>query len=189
MEHTSYRPEDRDPDRLRLSGEVTHEVPEHVRSIIDWNWRVPVRALQLGLRIIRVLAIVREIISCFVGKGHYIACPGARFLAQGTVVDHNGDERQKDACALDCRIRVASETDDLIEEWACNLGKQARADIRCQGVKLQEAIYWLIPHVEDTEPQYKDEGHFRGACGKFGFIAATAARDIIRFARKRAMTI
>eukprot|EP00959_Pyramimonas_sp_CCMP1952_P227921 4765680-Pyramimonas_sp.AAC.1 len=47
---------------------------------------------------------------------------------------------EKDACALGCRIRVAIETDGLVEELARVLRKQARADIRRQGMKLQEAI-------------------------------------------------
>eukprot|EP00959_Pyramimonas_sp_CCMP1952_P255076 5327998-Pyramimonas_sp.AAC.1 len=84
MEYTSYRPDTNEPDRLRLSGEVTHEVPEYMRSTIGWNWKIPVPELELGLCIIRVIAIVREIIRCFIAEGHYIAYPGANFLARGT---------------------------------------------------------------------------------------------------------
>eukprot|EP00959_Pyramimonas_sp_CCMP1952_P354518 7426422-Pyramimonas_sp.AAC.1 len=55
-------------------------------------------------------------------------------------------------------------------------------------MKLQGAIHWLYPCVEATEFQDKDEGPFGCACGKFGTFVATAARDIIRHARKQRVT-
>eukprot|EP00959_Pyramimonas_sp_CCMP1952_P263692 5514612-Pyramimonas_sp.AAC.1 len=133
----------------------------------------------------------REIISCFIAEGHCIAYPGSNFLALCAGVDYDHDKRQKDAHALDCRIRAAIETDDLIEEWARDLGKQVRTDIRRQGAKLQGALRWLQDKHEDgdTELQDKDEGPFRTACGKFGIPIATAARDIIRFTRDRVKSV
>eukprot|EP00959_Pyramimonas_sp_CCMP1952_P396763 8313062-Pyramimonas_sp.AAC.1 len=48
MEYTSYRLDTNEPERLRLSGEVTHDVPEDARSTIGWNWKVPVPELEFG---------------------------------------------------------------------------------------------------------------------------------------------
>eukprot|EP00959_Pyramimonas_sp_CCMP1952_P151366 3167208-Pyramimonas_sp.AAC.1 len=98
-----------------MTGEVTHDVPEDVRQTIEWNWKILVQELEWGLRVIRVIAIVR--------------------------VECDDDKRTTDACALDCRIRAAIETNDLIGRWAHDLGRQGRADIRRQGAKLQGAIH------------------------------------------------
>eukprot|EP00959_Pyramimonas_sp_CCMP1952_P165198 3452843-Pyramimonas_sp.AAC.1 len=187
MEHTSYRPDTNETERLQLT-EVTHYVPEDVRQTTEWNWEILVQDLELGLRIIRVIVIIREFINCFIAEGYYIAHPSAIFLARGTDVEYADDKRLTDSYALDCRIRAAIETYDLIEEWAHDLGRQGRADIRRQGMKLQGAIHWLYPYVEATELQDKDEGPFRSARGKCGTFAATAARGVIRHARKQRVT-
>eukprot|EP00959_Pyramimonas_sp_CCMP1952_P345321 7231794-Pyramimonas_sp.AAC.1 len=100
-------------------------------------------------------------------EGFYITYPSASFLARGTGVGCDDDKRLTDAYALGCRIRAAIETDDLIEEWAHDLGRQGRTYIRRQGMELQGAIHWLYPCVEATELQGKDEGPFRSACGIF----------------------
>eukprot|EP00959_Pyramimonas_sp_CCMP1952_P195613 4090080-Pyramimonas_sp.AAC.1 len=76
MECRSVRPETGYPNRLRLSSEVTHEIPDIVRGVINGNWKVPVSEMQLGLRIMRVIAIIREITRSFITEGHYIAYPG-----------------------------------------------------------------------------------------------------------------
>eukprot|EP00959_Pyramimonas_sp_CCMP1952_P469241 9494608-Pyramimonas_sp.AAC.1 len=104
MEYTGYRLDTNEPERLRPTGEVTHDVPEDVRHTIEWNWKVPVQELGLGLRVVRVIVIVREFISCFIAEGFYIAYPGANFLARGTGAEYDDDRRRADACALDCRI-------------------------------------------------------------------------------------
>eukprot|EP00959_Pyramimonas_sp_CCMP1952_P395373 8284596-Pyramimonas_sp.AAC.1 len=104
MEYTSYRPDTNEPERLRLSGEVTHDVPEYVRHTIEWNWKIPAQELELGIRIIRVIVIVRDFITCFIAEGYSIAYPGANFLARGTGAECDEDKRRTDACALDCRI-------------------------------------------------------------------------------------
>eukprot|EP00959_Pyramimonas_sp_CCMP1952_P007511 157116-Pyramimonas_sp.AAC.1 len=86
---------------------MTHEIPDIVRNVIDGNWKVPVSEMQLGLRIMRVIAIVREITSSFIVEGHYIAYPGITAPAQGGSSDRAEDKRQEDGYALDCRIRAA----------------------------------------------------------------------------------
>eukprot|EP00959_Pyramimonas_sp_CCMP1952_P160818 3363348-Pyramimonas_sp.AAC.1 len=60
------------------------------------------------------------------------------------------------------------------------MGRQGRAEIRRQGMKLQDAVFWLYPYVEATELQDRDEGPFRIACCKYGAYVATAARGIVR---------
>eukprot|EP00959_Pyramimonas_sp_CCMP1952_P413609 8666562-Pyramimonas_sp.AAC.1 len=57
MEYHSFRLGTTDPNILRLSGDMAHEIPEIVRGVIDGNWNVPVSEMQLGLRIMRVIAI------------------------------------------------------------------------------------------------------------------------------------
>eukprot|EP00959_Pyramimonas_sp_CCMP1952_P171906 3591881-Pyramimonas_sp.AAC.1 len=58
MEHACYRPDTSATDRLRLTGEVTHDVPDDVRQTIEWNGKIPVKDLGLGLRVMRVIVIV-----------------------------------------------------------------------------------------------------------------------------------
>eukprot|EP00959_Pyramimonas_sp_CCMP1952_P357064 7476543-Pyramimonas_sp.AAC.1 len=48
MEYHSFRPGTTDPNILRLPGEMTHEIPEIVRNVIDGNWKVPVSEMQFG---------------------------------------------------------------------------------------------------------------------------------------------
>eukprot|EP00959_Pyramimonas_sp_CCMP1952_P297823 6230184-Pyramimonas_sp.AAC.1 len=48
--------------------------------------------------------------------------------------------RRKDESALDCRIRAAVQTDDIIKEWARNVGRKVQTDARCNGPQIQEAI-------------------------------------------------
>eukprot|EP00959_Pyramimonas_sp_CCMP1952_P068394 1427396-Pyramimonas_sp.AAC.1 len=107
MEYRSSRPGATYPNILRLSGEMTHEIPETVRGVIDRNWKVQVSEMQSGLRIMRVIAIVREIISSFIVEVHYIAHPGKTAAARGRSSDRAEDKRQKDGYVLDCRIRAA----------------------------------------------------------------------------------
>eukprot|EP00959_Pyramimonas_sp_CCMP1952_P081728 1707280-Pyramimonas_sp.AAC.1 len=78
--------------------------------------------------------------------------------------------RRRDEYALDCRIRAAVQTDDIIEEWARHLGRQVQTDVRREGALLQEAVSWLQNRYIDlgTELQDKDAGPFRTACGRFG---------------------
>eukprot|EP00959_Pyramimonas_sp_CCMP1952_P043712 913621-Pyramimonas_sp.AAC.1 len=131
----------------------------------------------------RVFVIVRELISCFIAEGHYIACPTHGLYARDAAAGYDTDKRRTDAWALDCRIRAAVETEDLIEAWARDLGKLRRAEMRRQGMKLQDAVFFLYPFVESTEIQDSDEGPFRSACGKYGAYVATAARGIVRYAK------
>eukprot|EP00959_Pyramimonas_sp_CCMP1952_P034218 717138-Pyramimonas_sp.AAC.1 len=74
--------------------------------------------MQLGLRIIRVIAIVREIMSSFISDGHFVDYPGRTIRAAGGGADDDQYKRRRDAYALDCRIRAAIQTGGLIEEWA-----------------------------------------------------------------------
>eukprot|EP00959_Pyramimonas_sp_CCMP1952_P256675 5362450-Pyramimonas_sp.AAC.1 len=57
IEYTCVRSHANHPNRWRLSGETQHEVPDVVRNIVEGNWMAPVPHMQLGLRIIRVVAI------------------------------------------------------------------------------------------------------------------------------------
>eukprot|EP00959_Pyramimonas_sp_CCMP1952_P115339 2410639-Pyramimonas_sp.AAC.1 len=107
MEHTCYNPDASATDRLRLTGEVTHDVPDDVRHTIEWNWKIPVKDLEFGLRIIRVIVIVRGLISYFTVEGYYIARPSEGFLTRDADAGRDNDKRLTDACALDCRIRAA----------------------------------------------------------------------------------
>eukprot|EP00959_Pyramimonas_sp_CCMP1952_P455557 9471741-Pyramimonas_sp.AAC.1 len=59
IEYTGIRPNPNDPGRLQLQGEVEHEVPPLVTSIVDGSWLASVQQMQLGLRPIRNFAIVR----------------------------------------------------------------------------------------------------------------------------------
>eukprot|EP00959_Pyramimonas_sp_CCMP1952_P406955 8529196-Pyramimonas_sp.AAC.1 len=123
MEYTCYHSDTSATDSLRLTGEVTHDVPDDVRQTIEWNWKIPVEDLEFGFRIMR----------------GYIACPSEGFLTRDTDAGYDNDKCLTDVCALDCRIRAAVETDDLIEAWARDIGRQGRVEIRRQGMKLQDA--------------------------------------------------
>eukprot|EP00959_Pyramimonas_sp_CCMP1952_P122195 2554392-Pyramimonas_sp.AAC.1 len=68
MEHTCYKPDTGATNRLCLTGESTHVVPDDVRQAIVRNWKIPVKDLELGLRAMRVFVIVRELISCFIAE-------------------------------------------------------------------------------------------------------------------------
>eukprot|EP00959_Pyramimonas_sp_CCMP1952_P388029 8131509-Pyramimonas_sp.AAC.1 len=52
-------------------------------------------------------------------------------------------KRRTDEYALDCRIRAAVQTDDVIVKWAHKMGRKVQNDVRCHGALLQEAISWL----------------------------------------------
>eukprot|EP00959_Pyramimonas_sp_CCMP1952_P049281 1029593-Pyramimonas_sp.AAC.1 len=95
------------------------------------------RESPLGLRIMRVIVIARDLISCFIDVGYYSAHPTHGLLTRDTAAGHANDERRAGAYALDCCIRAAVETDDFVEAWAGDLGKLSRAEIRRQGMKLQ----------------------------------------------------
>eukprot|EP00959_Pyramimonas_sp_CCMP1952_P024000 502986-Pyramimonas_sp.AAC.1 len=121
MEHTCYHPGTSATDRLRLTGEVAQDVPDDARQTIEWNWKISVKDLELGLRNIRVIVI--------------------GFLTRDADAGRDNGKRLTDAYALDCRIRAAVETDDLIEAWARDIGRQGRAEIRRQDMKLQDAVF------------------------------------------------
>eukprot|EP00959_Pyramimonas_sp_CCMP1952_P455016 9470876-Pyramimonas_sp.AAC.1 len=74
VEYTGVRSNSNDPDRLRLSGETEHEAPPIVTNKVAGNWMALVQQMQLGLRIIRILAIVRETMSSFISDGHFVGC-------------------------------------------------------------------------------------------------------------------
>eukprot|EP00959_Pyramimonas_sp_CCMP1952_P019935 421041-Pyramimonas_sp.AAC.1 len=81
--------------------------------------------------------------------------------------DNIASKRRTDEHALDCRICAAVQTDDIIEKWAHNTGRNVQNDIRCHGALRQGAISWLQDKYPNprTELQDKDHGHFRTACG------------------------
>eukprot|EP00959_Pyramimonas_sp_CCMP1952_P404993 8487918-Pyramimonas_sp.AAC.1 len=74
--------------------------------------------MQLGLRIIRILAIVRETMGSFISDGHFVGYPGRIIRPARENADPVYLRRRRDESALDCRIRAAVQTGDLIEEWA-----------------------------------------------------------------------
>eukprot|EP00959_Pyramimonas_sp_CCMP1952_P300455 6284325-Pyramimonas_sp.AAC.1 len=81
--------------------------------------------------------------------------------------DNIASKRRTDEYALDCRIRAAVQTDDILETWAHNMGRKVQNDVRCHGALIEEAISWLHDKYPNpgTELQCKDHGHFRTACG------------------------
>eukprot|EP00959_Pyramimonas_sp_CCMP1952_P183993 3847073-Pyramimonas_sp.AAC.1 len=101
-----------------LQGEAKHTVPPIIETIVDDNWLVPVQKMQLGLRPVRTLAIVREIISSFISEGHFIGYPGRIIRPDVASAENISTKRRTDEYALDCRIRAAVQTDDIIEKWA-----------------------------------------------------------------------
>eukprot|EP00959_Pyramimonas_sp_CCMP1952_P395084 8277783-Pyramimonas_sp.AAC.1 len=133
--------------------------------------------MQLGLRIMRILAIVRETMSSFISDGRFVGCLGRIIRPAKENADTVYLRRRRDEYALD----------DLIEEWARNLGRQVQTDIRREGASLQEAISWLQNKYIDpgTELQDKDAGPSRNARGRFGISVATAARSLLKFVRDR----
>eukprot|EP00959_Pyramimonas_sp_CCMP1952_P216005 4518078-Pyramimonas_sp.AAC.1 len=78
----------------------------------------PAQHMQLGLRLIRILAIVREIVSSFISDGYFVGYPGRIIRSVRGGTDNVHFRRRRDESALDCRIRAAVQTGDLIEEWA-----------------------------------------------------------------------
>eukprot|EP00959_Pyramimonas_sp_CCMP1952_P187791 3926591-Pyramimonas_sp.AAC.1 len=70
--------------------------------------------------------------------------PRDGFFTRDTDAGCDNDKRLTDACALDCRIRAAVETGDLIEAWARDIVRQGRAEIRRQGMKLQRCCLLVI---------------------------------------------
>eukprot|EP00959_Pyramimonas_sp_CCMP1952_P243317 5085984-Pyramimonas_sp.AAC.1 len=147
--------------------------------------------MHIGLRIIGILAIVRETMSSFISDGHFIGYPGRIIRPARENTDPVYLKRRRDEFALDCRIRAAVQTDDLIEEWARNLGRQVQTDVRREGALLQEAVSGLQNRYTDpgTELQDEDAGPFRTACGRFGIPVATAARSLLKFMRDREQNI
>eukprot|EP00959_Pyramimonas_sp_CCMP1952_P283651 5929356-Pyramimonas_sp.AAC.1 len=100
--------------------------------------------MQLGLRVIRIVAIVREVMSSFISDGHFVGYPGRIIRAARGSTDNVHFRRRRDDYALDCRIRTAVQGSD---------GRPHRR---------------LGPYIDaDTELQDKDAGPFRTACGKF----------------------
>eukprot|EP00959_Pyramimonas_sp_CCMP1952_P445462 9326688-Pyramimonas_sp.AAC.1 len=118
---------------------MEHEAPPIVTSIVDGNWLAPVQQMQLGLRPIRIFAIVRETMSSLISDGHFVGYPGRRIRPDRESTDPIDMMRRRDEYALDCRIRAAVQTDDMIEEWARHLGRQVQTDVRREGALLQEA--------------------------------------------------
>ena len=105
--------------------------------------------MQLGLRPTRIFAIVRETMSSFISEGRFIGYPGRVIRPDGASADLIAKMRRKDEYVLDSRIRAAVQTDDIIEEWARNLGRKVQTDVRCKGALLQEAISWLQDKCTD----------------------------------------
>eukprot|EP00959_Pyramimonas_sp_CCMP1952_P079663 1666116-Pyramimonas_sp.AAC.1 len=60
------------------------------------------------------------------------------------------------------------------------MGRKVQNDVRCHGALIQDAISWLQDKYPDpgTDPQDKEDGPSRTACGLYGAAAATAARSI-----------
>eukprot|EP00959_Pyramimonas_sp_CCMP1952_P010617 222453-Pyramimonas_sp.AAC.1 len=87
-------------------------------------------------------------------------------------------KKRTDEYALGCRIRAAVKTDDIIGRWAHKMGRRVQNDVRCHGALIQDAISWLQDKYPDpgADPQDKEDGPFRTACGIYGAAAATAAR-------------
>eukprot|EP00959_Pyramimonas_sp_CCMP1952_P107139 2239991-Pyramimonas_sp.AAC.1 len=87
-------------------------------------------------------------------------------------------KKRTDEYALDCRIRAAVETDDIIETWTHKMGRKVHNDVRRHGAIIQDAITGLHDRYPDpgADLQDKEGGPFRTACGLFGAAAATAAR-------------
>eukprot|EP00959_Pyramimonas_sp_CCMP1952_P025235 529219-Pyramimonas_sp.AAC.1 len=62
-----------------------------------------------------MVAIVREIMSSFISDGYFVGYPGRIIRAAGGGADNVHFRRRRDEYALDCRIRTAVQTGDLIE--------------------------------------------------------------------------
>eukprot|EP00959_Pyramimonas_sp_CCMP1952_P390443 8181636-Pyramimonas_sp.AAC.1 len=70
---------------------------------------------------------------------------------------------------------MAVDTGDLAEAWARDLCAQRRADLRRQGAKLQEAVFFLHPFLASAQEQDSDEGPIRTANGRYGVYVTTAS--------------
>eukprot|EP00959_Pyramimonas_sp_CCMP1952_P276624 5782154-Pyramimonas_sp.AAC.1 len=86
---------------------MEHEVPPIVADIVEGNRMAPVQQMQLGFRIIRIFAIVRETMSSFISDGHFAGYPGRIIRAARGGADPDYLRRRRDECALDDRIRAA----------------------------------------------------------------------------------
>eukprot|EP00959_Pyramimonas_sp_CCMP1952_P142410 2981449-Pyramimonas_sp.AAC.1 len=63
--------------------------------------------MQLGLRLIRIFAIVREIISYSISEDHFIGYPGRIIRPEMVSTNEIDSKKRTDEYALDCRIRAA----------------------------------------------------------------------------------
>eukprot|EP00959_Pyramimonas_sp_CCMP1952_P095631 1998919-Pyramimonas_sp.AAC.1 len=86
--------------------------------------------MELGLRPIRMFAIIREIISYFISEDHFIGYPGRISRPEMMSTDQIESKKRTDAYALDCRIRAAVQTGDIIEKWAHKMGRKVQNDVR-----------------------------------------------------------
>eukprot|EP00959_Pyramimonas_sp_CCMP1952_P251958 5264583-Pyramimonas_sp.AAC.1 len=71
--------------------------------------------MQLGLRPIRTFAIVRETMSSFISDGYFVGYPGQINCPDRERTGPVDLMRRRDEYALDCRIRAAVQTDNIIE--------------------------------------------------------------------------
>eukprot|EP00959_Pyramimonas_sp_CCMP1952_P276117 5771567-Pyramimonas_sp.AAC.1 len=67
----------------------------------------PVQQIHLGLRIVRILAILRETMSSFISDGYFVGYPGRIIRAARGNAYPVYLRRRRDEYALDCRIRAA----------------------------------------------------------------------------------
>eukprot|EP00959_Pyramimonas_sp_CCMP1952_P121542 2541461-Pyramimonas_sp.AAC.1 len=131
IEHTGLNPTT--PGRVTRTGTAEYAIPEIIQTIVHDIWLVPVQQMQLGLRPIRIFAVIREIISYCMSENHFIGFPGRIIRPDMVSTKEIGSKKRTDECALalDCRIRAVVKTDDIVERWAHKMGRRVQNDVRC----------------------------------------------------------